>query len=163
MAAISVGDHAPDFSATAHTGETIRLADFAGDKAVVLFFYPKDGTPICTKEACTFRDYYEQFTEAGAQVIGVSSSGDESHRTFAGRHRLPFPLISDIDGALRKAFGVPKTLGFLPGRVTYVIDKHGIVRMTFVAQMTADRHVTEALNVIQALSAAGSEKLEAGS
>ncbi len=152
MATISVGDRAPEFSVTSHTGEPIRLSDFRGDKVVVLFFYPKDGTPVCTKEACAFRDSYEQFSEAGAQVIGVSSSGGESHQAFATRHGLPFPLISDRDGALRKAFGVPKTLGFLPGRVTYVIDKEGIVRLVFSAQMTADRHVTEALDIVRQLT-----------
>ncbi len=148
MTAIGVGDRAPEFSMVAHTGEPVRLSDFRDDKVVVLFFYPRDGTPVCTKEACSFRDRYEEFAEAGAQVIGVSSSGEESHRAFAARHSLPFPLLSDRDGALRKAFGVPKTLGFLPGRVTYVIDKQGIVRMAFSAQMTADRHVTEAINMV---------------
>ncbi len=152
MATISVGDRAPEFSMTSHTGEPIRLSDFRDDKVVVLFFYPKDGTPVCTKEACAFRDSYEQFSEAGAQVIGVSSSGEASHQAFAARHALPFPLISDRDGALRKAFGVPKTLGFLPGRVTYVIDKQGIVRLVFSAQMTADRHVTEALDMVRQLT-----------
>ncbi len=151
MAAMTPGDPAPEFSMTAHTGEPIRLSDYRGEKVVVLFFYPRDGTPVCTKEACAFRDAYEQFTEAGAQVIGVSSSGEPSHRAFAARHGLPFPLISDPGGSLRKAFGVPKTLGFLPGRVTYVIDKEGIVRMAFSAAMTADRHVTEALEVVRQL------------
>ncbi|MDY0170522.1 MAG: peroxiredoxin [Thermoguttaceae bacterium] len=153
MTAIHVGDRAPEFSVTAHTGEPIRLSDFRNDKVVVLFFYPRDGTPVCTKEACAFRDHYEQFVEAGAQVIGVSSSSEGSHQTFAALHSLPFPLISDRDGSLRKAFGVPKTLGFLPGRVTYVIDQQGIVRMAFSAQMTADRHVTEALDMVRQLVA----------
>jgi len=152
MATVLVGDAAPDFSKTAHTGEPIRLSDFRDDKVVVMFFYPKDGTPVCTKEACGFRDRYEQFTEAGAHVIGISSSGEESHRSFAAQHRLPFPLISDREGSLRKAYGVPKTLGFLPGRVTYVIDKRGIVRMVFSAQMTADRHVSEALDMVRQLA-----------
>lgn len=152
MTAIGVGDRAPEFSMVTHTGEPVRLSDFRDDKVVVLFFYPRDGTPVCTKEACSFRDRYEDFAEAGAQVIGVSSSGEESHRAFAARHSLPFPLLSDRDGALRRAFGVPKTLGFLPGRVTYVIDKQGIVRMAFSAQMTADRHVTEALNMVRELA-----------
>ncbi len=153
MSETILGQPAPEFSATTHTGEPIRLSDFRGEKVVVLFFYPRDGTPVCTKEACAFRDHYEQFSETGAQVIGVSSSGEDSHRAFANRYHLPFPLISDRDGALRKAFGVPKTLGFLPGRVTYVIDKQGIVRMAFNAQMTADRHVSEALNVVRELGA----------
>lgn len=149
MTAIRVGDRAPEFSRIAHTGEPIRLSDFRDDKVVVLFFYPRDGTPVCTKEACAFRDHYGQFLKAGAQVIGVSSGSEKRQQSFAARHDLPFPLISDRDGSLRKAFGVPKTLGFLPGRVTYVIDRQGIVRMAFSAQMTADRHVTEALEVVR--------------
>ncbi|MDZ7616178.1 MAG: peroxiredoxin [Patescibacteria group bacterium] len=149
-----LGRPAPEFSAITHSGEPIRLSDFREEKVVVLFFYPKDGTPVCTKEACAFRDHYEQFLAAGAQVIGVSSSSEESHRGFAARHGLPFPLVSDRDGALRRAFGVPKTLGFLPGRVTYVIDKQAIVRLVFNAQLTADRHVSEALNVVRELGAA---------
>jgi hypothetical protein len=94
---------------------------------VVLFFYPKDGSAICTKEACAFRDAYGQFAEAGAVVIGVSGDSAERHSAFAARLNLPFYLVSDADGSIRKAFGVPKTLGLLSGRVTYVIDKEGVV------------------------------------
>ena len=81
----------------------------------MLFFYPKDGTAVCTKEACSFRDAYEDFVQAGAVVIGVSSDSAESHQAFASGHRLPFVLLADADGSLRKAFGVPKTLGIMPG------------------------------------------------
>ena len=131
MTKIQVGDRAPDFSATTQDGQRICLHDFLGKKALILFFYPKDGTPVCTKEACAFRDSYDKFLEAGAEVIGISSDSDQSHRGFADRHHLPFPLISDADGSLRTAFGVPKTLGLIPGRVTYVIDESGIVRLIF--------------------------------
>ena len=109
------------------------MAEFRGNKTVVLFFYPKNGTAVCTKEACSFRDAYEDFFQAGAVVIGVSSDSLESHQAFASGHRLPFLLVADTDGRLRKAFGVRKTLGFLPGRVTYVIDKAGVVRHIFSA------------------------------
>lgn len=127
------------------------MADYRGQSAVVLFFYPKDETPVCTKEACSFRDAYEDFVQAGAVVIGVSSDPAESHRAFAAGHRLPFVLLTDHDGSLRKAYGVPKTLGILPGRVTYVIDKEGVVRHIFSSQLSAERHVTEALNVVRQL------------
>ena len=117
----------------------------------MLFFYPKDGTSTCTKEACAFRDAYEQFVEAGAVVIGVSADSLKSHRAFAGQHSLPFYLVSDEDGSLRKAFGVPKTLGLFPGRVTYVIGRGGVVRFVFSAQMAAARHVSQALRVVEEL------------
>jgi peroxiredoxin Q/BCP len=146
---VDVGDPAPDFTLTTHSGEQVSLSDFRDKKVVVLFFYPKDGTPVCTKEACAFRDAYDQFVEAGAVVIGVSGDSTDSHRGFAARHDLPFYLASDRDGSLRKAFGVPKTLGLLPGRVTYVIDRQGIVRLAFSAQMAADQHVSEALVVVR--------------
>jgi thioredoxin-dependent peroxiredoxin len=145
MTKIQVGDHAPDFSATTQDGQRICLNDFLGKKALILFFYPKDGTPVCTKEACAFRDSYDKFLETGAEVIGVSSDSDQSHRGFAERHHLPFPLISDADGALRTAFGVRKTLGFIPGRVTYVIDNSGIVRLIFRAQFASEQHIRQAL------------------
>ena len=148
MPPIAAGDRAPDVTFTAHDGSTVRLADYAGKRPVVVFFYPKDGTPICTREACAFRDAYERFTEAGAEVIGVSADSDATHRSFATKHRLPYLLASDSRGGLRRAFGVPKTLGFLPGRVTYVIDAEGVVRMVFSAQMTSADHVTRALEEI---------------
>lgn len=153
MTSIRIGDRAPDFAATSQNGEQVSLADYRGSKAVVLFFYPKDGTAVCTKEACSFRDAYEDFVQAGAVVIGVSSDSAQRHRSFADSHRLPFVLLADSDGSLRKALGVPKTLGFLPGRVTYVIDKEGIVRHMFNSQFSADRHVSEALAVVRELSA----------
>ncbi len=153
MPSIRVGDPSPEFTARSHTGQEVSLADYRGTSAVVLFFYPKDGTPTCTKEACGFRDAYQDFLQAGAVVIGVSSDSTESHRAFAGGHRLPFVLLADEDGSVRKAFGVPKTLGILPGRVTYVIDKRGVVRHVFSAQFSADRHVSEALAVVRQLAA----------
>ncbi len=152
MASIQVGDCAPDFTAQSQTGQTVSLTDYRGTSGVVLFFYPKDGTAVCTKEACSFRDSYEEFVQAGAAVIGVSSDSEESHQAFASGHRLPFVLLSDAEGSLRKAFGVPKTLGIMPGRVTYVIDKEGIVRHMFSSQFAADRHVSEALAVVRQLS-----------
>ena len=116
MKKVQVGDQTPDFTWTAPTGGQVRLSDLTNQKkVVVLFFYPKDGSAICTKEACAFRDAYGQFAEAGAVVIGVSGDSAERHSAFAARHNLPFYLVSDADGSIRKAFGVPKTLGLLPG------------------------------------------------
>lgn len=152
MASIHVGDRAPDFMLPSQTGTQVSLAEFRGSKAVVLFFYPKDGTAVCTKEACSFRDAYEDFVQAGAVVIGVSSDSAERHQAFASTLRLPFILLADPDGSLRKAFGVPRTLGILPGRVTYVIDKEGVVRHVFSSQFSVGRHVSEALAVVRQLA-----------
>lgn len=152
MKSIQAGDPAPAFTAHTHQDHPIALADFQDKNVVVLFFYPRDGTPVCTKEACAFRDAYEDFQQAGAVVIGVSSDSPERHQQFASSHRLPFLLIADQDGSLRKAFGVPKSLGLLPGRVTYVIDRAGIVRHVFSSQFSADRHVAEALAIVRKLA-----------
>jgi thioredoxin-dependent peroxiredoxin len=146
---VRVGEPAPDFTLPSPTGEPVSLGDFRGKSEVVLFFYPKDNTPVCTAEACSFRDSYEAFREAGAEVIGVSADSVESHRRFAGRHRLPFRLLSDADGALRARYGVPRTLGLFPGRVTYLIDRRGIVRHVFSSQFQPARHVEEALRVLK--------------
>ena len=149
MPRIDTGDDAPDVELSTRGGERIRLTDYSGKQAVVVFFYPKDGSPVCTKEACAFRDAYEDFVEAGAVVIGVSGDSAAQHQAFAANHRLPFVLVSDSDGKARRAFGVPKSMGLLPGRVTYVIDQEGIVRHIFSSQFAADRHVKEALEAIR--------------
>ena len=153
MATITVGANAPDFSKTTQNGDAISLSQFRGEKTIVLYFYPKDETPGCTAEACTFRDSFEDFVEAGAVVIGVSQDSEESHKNFASRHRLPFLLVSDRDKALQKAYGVPKTMGLLPGRVTYVIDREGKVQHVFNSQLNAKKHVREALEVVKRLAA----------
>ncbi|MFW6171213.1 MAG: peroxiredoxin [Planctomycetota bacterium] len=153
MSPIEVGSSAPDLTLSTHTGEQISLSDYRGEKTVVVFFYPKDGMPVCTKEACYFRDAYEDFVDAGAVVIGISSDSAERHQRFAASHNLPFILASDPDGAARRAFGVPKSMGVFPGRVTYVIDQEGVVRHMFSSQMGASRHVEEALEAIRKLDA----------
>lgn len=149
--AVRVGDEAPDFSLPSASGEPVRLSEFRGRKTVVLFFFPKAETPACTAEACAFRDRYDAFVEAGAEVIGVSSDAVATQRQFADRHHFPFRLVSDASGALRARYGVPRTLGILPGRVTYVIDTHGIVRFVFSSQLQVARHVEEAIRVLKSL------------
>ena len=152
MKSIQVGDPAPEFTVTASDGRRVSLADFRGKQAVVIFFYPRDNTSVCTQEACAFRDAYEDFTQAGAAVIGISSDSDTSHQTFAQSHRLPYFLVADVNGDMRKLFGVPNTLMILPGRVTYVIDRDGIVRHVFNAMFQGKKHVEEALKTVQGLA-----------
>ncbi len=149
---VGVGDAAPEFDLPDATGKRVRLSDFRGKRSVVLYFYPKDDTPGCTKEACSFRESYEAFRDVGAEVIGVSSDSEASHRKFAEKFRLPFTLVADAGGAVRKRYGVPATLGLLPGRVTFVIDRDGIVRHVFNSQLQATKHVDEALAILQRLS-----------
>lgn len=149
MAPLKVGDPAPDFTTTSQDGTQISIADYRGHRGVVLFFYPKDGTAICTKEACAFRDSYEKFAAAGVEVIGISSDTNESHQKFAQDHHLTFPLISDRDGSLRKLYRVPTSWGVLPGRVTYVIDQDGVIRLIFSAQLASDEHVQQALHALK--------------
>lgn len=146
---VAVGSKAPNFTLPSQSGEMVSLDDFRGKKPVVLFFYPKDDTPGCTKEVCAFRDSFEQFRELDAEVIGVSSDSVESHRRFAGKHSLPFILLSDEGGKLRGLYGVPNTFVVFPGRVTYVIDKVGVVRRIFSSQVGVEKHVEEALKFLQ--------------
>jgi len=152
---VRVGEIAPDFTLDAADGRPVSLADFRGRAEVVLFFYPKDDTPGCTAEACSFRDSHESFRDAGAEVIGVSADSSASHRAFAGKHRLPFLLLTDADGALRARYGVPRTFGLIPGRVTYLIDRRGVVRHVFSSQVRPAKHVTEALRVLGEIRGAG--------
>jgi peroxiredoxin Q/BCP len=149
----AVGDRAPDFSLPRADGKPFRLSDAVRARAVVLYFYPKDETPGCTAEACAFRDQYEVFSEAGAEVVGVSGDAADSHQAFASHHRLPFVLLTDADGTVRKLYGVGKVLGLLDGRVTYVIDRQGIVRHVFSSRLHPTRHVAEALQIVKGLAA----------
>ena len=150
---IQVGDKAPDFTLPSQSGEQVRLYDRLGSSVVVLYFYPKDNTRGCTAEACAFRDSHEVFAEAGAEVIGVSSDSADRHAGFASKHRLPFTLLADQGGKVRKTYGVPAALGFIPGRVTYVIDRTGTVRHVFNSMTNIDGHVGEALEIVKKLQA----------
>jgi peroxiredoxin Q/BCP len=150
---IQVGDQAPDFTLPTQSGENFRLKDHIGERVTVLYFYPKDNTSGCTAEACAFRDSFEVFTDAGADVIGVSSDSVDRHAGFADKHSLPFTLLSDQGGKTRKAYGVPGVLGVIPGRVTYVIDRSCVVRQVFSSMTNIDGHVNDALRMVRELQA----------
>jgi len=154
---VGVGDMAPDFTLASQSGEQISLHNLLAEKCVVLYFYPKDNTSGCTREACAFRDSYELFREAGAEVVGISSDSVASHQDFAAKHRLPFILLSDHGGRVRRRYRVSKTLGLLPGRVTYVIDRQGVVRHVFSSQMALKRHTTEALTTLREMNGEGTD------
>lgn len=149
--ALKVGDMLPNFSAKNTQGHDFDSQDYIGLKPLVIYFYPKDNTPGCTAQACSFRDQYQEFTDLGAEVIGISSDSERSHQTFSNQHKLPFILLSDSNSKIRKTFGVPTALfGFLPGRVTYVADKTGKIVMIFDSIM-ATKHIPKALAAIKKL------------
>ncbi|HLO86780.1 MAG TPA: peroxiredoxin [Nostocaceae cyanobacterium] len=151
--AVKVGDKAPEFTLPNQSGNNVSLADFRGKQAVVLYFYPKDDTPGCTAESCAFRDQYEVFKAAGAEVIGVSGDSRESHQRFAAKYNLPFTLLSDKGDQVRKQYGATAAFGLFPGRVTYVIDQEGVVRYVFDSMFNFQGHVEEALKTLQQLVA----------
>ncbi|MBA4039990.1 MAG: peroxiredoxin [Planctomyces sp.] len=163
---IGVGDALPPLRLTDHAGAVVETASLRG-RWVVLFFFPKDFTPGCTAQACAMRDGYEEFARLGAVVIGVSSDTPERHRTFASWLGLPFHLISDAGGQLRRELGVPRTLWVIPGRVTYVVDPSGVVRHVFNSQMRFGAHVRQALETIRAgaggAGGAGGTRVDEGS
>jgi peroxiredoxin Q/BCP len=146
---VGIGAKAPNFTLPSQSEEMVSLEDFIGTKPVVLFFYPKDDTPGCTKQACAFRDDFEEFGMLDAEVIGISSDSVDSHRSFAAKYDLPFTLLSDDGGKVRRLYGVPNTFGLFPGRVTYVIDRQGVVRHIFSSQLGVEQHVQEALGALQ--------------
>ena len=149
---VEVGDKAPDFTLPDQSGTMVKMSDFMGKKIIALYFYPRDFSKGCTAEACAFRDSYDVFVEVGAQVIGISSQSVESHSKFAMFYKLPFILLSDEDGKVRKLYGVPLTLGILTGRVTYIIDKKGTVRHIFSSQLNPKKHIEEALTIVKEIS-----------
>ncbi len=148
---IQVGDTFPTISLQNQDDETVNLADFKGQPLVV-YFYPKDDTPGCTAEACSFRDQFADFQDAGVSVFGISGDSPASHKRFQQKHRLPFTLLSDKGNKVRKQLGIKASfLGLLPGRVTFILDKNGVVCHTFSAQFGAKKHVQEALSTIKNL------------
>ncbi|HWV39261.1 MAG TPA: peroxiredoxin [Vulgatibacter sp.] len=152
------GDRAPDVTLTGPDGRPVRLLELAGDRILVVYFYPKDDTPVCTTQACGFRERHDEFLAAGAVVIGISADPPASHARFAAKNELPFPLLSDESGEARRAFGVKPFLGLLAGRVTFVVDRAGVIRLAHAAQLRARSHVDRALEVVRAIAAgAGTE------
>ena len=150
MNTIQVGDKIPEFTLPDQNGTLFDIKSVPGNKKLVIYFYPKDDSPGCTKEACYFRDQFEVFNEADAVIIGISGQSVESHKKFAVKHRLSFTLLSDQGNKIRKLFGVPtNALGLLPGRVTYVADRDGKVVYIFNSQIEAERHVDEALKILK--------------
>jgi len=149
---IGVGEAAPDFTLFDQRGQRVNLSDLLARGCVVVYFYPKDDTLGCTAEACSFRDQYEVLKEAGAEVVGISSDGVDSHEAFAAKHRLPFILLSDPQSAVRAAYGIQRTLGIIDGRVTFVLDRQGVVRMAFSSQIRPKRHVEEALRIVRSIA-----------
>jgi peroxiredoxin Q/BCP len=158
---IQVGDKAPDFSLPMYPSGTFKLSDHLGKEVVVLYFYPQDDTPGCTKEACTFRDTHDDFVQAGAVIYGVSQDPLESHKDFAEKFHLPFPLLVDEGNRVREMFGMPDPLAPLHARVTYVIDKEGVVRHIIGAapeRVEVDEHITQALAWAKQLAAEGRDE-----
>jgi peroxiredoxin Q/BCP len=148
---LDVGDVAPDFSLQTQNGEQWSLKAALEKGPVVVYFYPKDETPVCTKEACGFRDAYEDFTALGVAVVGISRDSTGAHRSFADHHKLPFTLLSDPDAEVRRLFGVKKTLGLFDGRVSFLIDKSGVIRLAFSSAINAKAHVASALEAARNL------------
>ena len=152
---ISVGEKAPIFEGISDSGEKIVLSDFIGKKNVVLYFYPKDETPGCTAEACGFRDNWEKIVSMDATILGVSSQSVDSHKKFKQRHELPFTLIADAKNDIRKKYGATGML--IPPRVTFIVDKEGVVRYVLSSQLDVTRHVRESLEVLEKLQRNGLE------
>lgn len=148
---LKTGQQAPDFDAQDQWGNTFKLSDFKGKKNVVLYFYPKDFTGGCTAEACSFRDNYELFCNHDTEVIGVSKDSDESHQRFATKYKLPFKLVADKKGSLNKLYEVPAFMAFIPGRVTFVINKEGVIIDVINALFDSEKHIRKSLVQLQKL------------
>ena len=152
MKKIEVGSSVPQFTLADQDGKQFSITSVLGKKNLVIYFYPMDDSPGCTKEACAFRDQFEVFNEADAMIIGISRQSVESHKKFAEKYHLSFTLLSDESEVVRKMFGVPVNfLGMIPGRVTYIIDKSGKVVYIFNSQTQATKHVDEALRILKEL------------
>lgn len=146
------GTPAPDFCLNDQNGKSIHLQDFIGKKNIVLYFYPKDETGGCTREACAFRDRYQDFTDAGCEVIGVSADDVNSHRSFAANHQLPFILLADTEKRIHQLYDVQSSFfGLLSGRVTYIIDKKGLIIHAYDSLLGFEKHVKKALETIASM------------
>ncbi len=150
---LTPGTPIPDLTLSAVGGRQVRLRDLLGAGSLVIFFYPRNATPGCTRQACGFRDAYEEFTRAGAAVVGISADDERAHEAFTATHKLPFDLLSDADGTARAGFGVGKFLGLQAGRVTFVIDGSGLVRHVVEAQLQVGKHIAASLRWVHELQA----------
>lgn len=148
---IVTGSKIPDFILPDQDGILCDMSKYRGISAIVIFFYPKDNSPVCTQEACSFRDSHQDFKDAGAMVFGINSGSIESHKKFQSDHNLNFRLLSDKGGKVRKMFGVPRKM-LLPGRVTYVVDKTGTVVYMYDSMSKGKEHVEEALKIVKSLN-----------
>jgi thioredoxin-dependent peroxiredoxin len=148
---IQEGQPAPAFTLNDAAGTPWSLERLRAGGPVVLFFYPRDESPICTREVCAFRDAHQDFADAGAAVVGISSDDEAAHDAFARKQRLNYLLLSDPGGKVRQAYGIPRTLGVLDGRATFVIDRAGVVRMAYAAQLVAEGHTRKALETVRAI------------
>lgn len=150
---LSIGQPAPEFTARNHGGEEIRLSAYRGRKNVILYFYPKDFTPGCTAEACSFRDNYLDLAKHDVVVFGVSSDDAASHARFVAAYSLPFVLISDDDRSISKRYGARWLWGLVarPKRITYVVDKEGIIRGVFHHELGIHKHLDDAIAVLQTM------------
>jgi peroxiredoxin Q/BCP len=153
FSSVKIGDIFPPFILPDQNGKPFDLSQLLGKQALVVFFYPKDHTAGCTAQACAFRDAYEDFVDAGADVIGISSDSHNTHLGFSEKYRLPFTLLSDVEGKIRRKLRVPKSLGgLLPGRLTYVIDQNSVIRYIFASQLKPKAHIQNALDIINKLN-----------
>ena len=152
MGRVKEGDRAPDFSLESQDGHKVSLQDYIGMKNVIMYFYPKDFTRGCTAETKTFSSNYDDIKNLEAEVIGISSDPVETHGRFANECGVRFPMLSDKGGKVRALYGVKSSLGVIPGRVTFVIDRQGIVRSVFSSQISPKRHISKALEVLSGLS-----------
>jgi peroxiredoxin Q/BCP len=150
---LSKGDTAPDFEGTDQHGNRVKLDDLLKESAVVLYFYPKDFTPVCTAQACLFRDTNSELAAEGVKVIGVSGDDQNSHARFAETHRVPYPLISDPDKSIQKAYEARQLLGLLAKRVTYVIDRKKKIRGVFHHELSAQKHLDAVKKVLATMKA----------
>jgi thioredoxin-dependent peroxiredoxin len=145
---LKVGDTIPAFSLRDQNNNLFSITEYIGRKILVIYFYPKDESMVCTREACSFRDNYKEFDSAGAMVIGINSGSVESHRNFAKNHQLPFTLLSDPDNQVLNLFGVKKKF-FISGRETFVVDKTGKIVFTYNSMTNGPAHEKETLAFIK--------------
>jgi peroxiredoxin Q/BCP len=146
---LKIGEKAPLFSGKDQDGNEIKLDDYLGKKNIVLFFYPKDDSSVCTAEACSFRDNYDKFRNLDTEIIGVNQASVASHKNFAEKYRLTFPIINDEENKIRKLYKVPNKFFVLAGRVTYVIDKQGLIKHAINNMFDGEVHITETLKSLK--------------